>query len=175
MSPTSWLSLLNILTEADEYYPHQNDWMLIPRKQFGEDFDYSMIKYNQLDDILKYNAFGRFNISTYKVSIAAGTGGLLYSSDKFKEMTGFDESWGKYGSQDLQIHDQVSIMNEHIDLSTYGICLYKLPYSKLGGRKVISASYNELKSLPNYRFPEHFIHQNNWGTGEINTKLINNV
>ena len=116
ISPTSWSNLFNLLENKNKYFPFSNEFMLIPRKQFPEEFDYEAINYNQLDKICKYNLFSNFKHRNNKTHVGAGAGGLLLLKKIFEDLKGFDESFKGYGQIDAEFMDRVSKHHDHLDL-----------------------------------------------------------
>ena len=63
-----------------------------------------------------------------KPSLGTGAGGLIATKETYTNVGYFDCSWGGYGGQDNEISNKISNFYGHIDLSQFGVFMYKLPY-----------------------------------------------
>jgi len=109
--------------------------------------------------------------------VGAGAGALLLSKKTFSELKGFDDSIRGYGHADPEFMDRVSIHHDHLDLASYGIFVYKLPYAQLGNRNsVIKESIVRKESIVGkfYRFPERVKDLDSWASGDIKSFVVPN-
>ena len=67
--------------------------------------------------------------------------------------------------------DRVSIHHDHIDLISYGICTYKLPYAQFGNRNSV---VKESIVGKDYRSPEKKKERDSWGSGDIKSFIVSN-
>ena len=84
--------------------------------------------FQQIDSLLDGLNFTKLEFRNFKPSLGAGAGGLLAKRKTYQAIGFFDTSWGGYGGQDNDLHNKISNLHEHTDMSQYGVFFYKLPY-----------------------------------------------
>ena len=130
MPTASWENLLNHLDREAKHggFQQHEQYKLIPRKQLPAQFDYKSMTFHQIDSLLDGLNFTKLEFRNFKPSLGAGAGGLLAKRKTYQAIGFFDTSWGGYGGQDNDLHNKISNLHEHTDMSKYGVFMYKLPH-----------------------------------------------
>ena len=103
--------------------------------------------------------------------MGAGAGGLLLSKKIFNDLKGLNDSFSGYGHSDAEFMDRVSIHHDHLDLASYGVFVYKLPYAQFGNRNSV---VKESIVGKDFRLPERKKERDSWASGDIKSFIVSN-
>ena len=141
-------NMLNILEKPEIYGIKGDDYKLVPRKLLEDDFfiyETSMEKVDQYFQKLNQSAI---SYSDFPVNSGGGAGGNLLKKKQWIKINGIKQTKIHNRGQDLISLHETSKICSHIDTSTFGSYLLKLPRTKKGFRKTqIKEMKNQLDFL----------------------------
>jgi hypothetical protein len=160
-------NLLNILEKPEIYGIKGNEYKLVPRKFLEDDFLINETNMEVADQYLQ--SLNHSAMSNYDFPLNGGgaAGGNLLKKKQWIEIGGIKNTKKHNRGQDLVNLHETSKICSHIDTSTFGSFLLKLPRSKAGIRQTV---VNEVKNpLDNLTFGYQSVINLN------NIEIINNL
>ena len=164
-SPSGIMSLERVLKTREMLSTNVETYGLIPRRMLPSNFHPQCVSYHELKKYLMTINSSMFEFVNQKINTGAGIGGLLFSTDRFREQKGFSESWGGYGGSDSEFMSRVSIRHPHVDLSNVGVSLFKLPRTKRGSRVAALNKAKKASRPLGYFRPHQDLNDADWGEG----------
>ena len=140
-------NLLNILEKPEIYGIKGNEYKLVPRKFLEDDFlinETNMEVADQYLQSLNHSAMSNYD---FPINSGGGAGGNLLKKKQWIEIGGIKNTKKHNRGQDLVNLHETSRICLHIDTSTFGSYLLKLPRSKGGFRQTV---IDEVKNPLNY-------------------------
>jgi hypothetical protein len=140
-------NLLNILEKPVIYGIQGNEYKLVPRKFLKDDFFINETNMEVVDQYLQSLNHSAMPYPNFPINSGGGAGGNLLKKKQWIEIGGIKNTKKHNRGQDLVNLHETSKICSHIDTSTFGSFLLKLPRTKAGFRKT---KVDEVKNQLNY-------------------------
>ena len=140
-------NLLNILEKPEIYGIKGNEYKLVPRKFLKDDFFINETNMEVVDQYLQSLNHSAMPYPNFPINSGGGAGGNLLKKKQWIEIGGIKNTKKHNRGQDLVNLHETSKICSHIDTSTFGSFLLKLPRSKEGFRQTV---IDEVKNPLNY-------------------------
>jgi hypothetical protein len=140
-------NLLNILEKPEIYGIKGNEYKLVPRKFLEDDFLINETNMEVVDQYLQSLNHSAMSYDDFPINSGGGAGGNLLKKKQWIEIGGIKNTKKHNRGQDLVNLHETSKICSHIDTSTFGSFLLKLPRTKAGFRQTV---VDEVKNPLNY-------------------------
>ena len=129
-------NLINFLESPELYGIKGNEYKLVPRKFLDDDFIIYESDMKLVDQYLCSLNHSAFQYPKFPINSGGGTGGNLLKKKQWLQIGGIKKTVKYNRGQDLINLHNTSKICSHIDTSTFGFYLLKLPRTKFGSRKI---------------------------------------
>ena len=160
-----------IIFLEEEYKKSKNILYLLPRKFIPGNIWEKQPSIENLENFIEMSHFSKIKLESTRIHSGGGLGALIASKKILNTIDGpCYEGLGAFGARSRSDNDLLkrsSYFYSHMDLSSVGVSIMKLPYSIEGQRKFIVNRFYS-KDINDYRFiPGNY---KNWGLKDF---LIN--
>ena len=156
-------SLLNLYNYLLLDKKKNNKFYLLHRKIL-DDFFYgeNYFSFKSLNKFLDNHNYLGFKIKDNRLYYGGGIGGVIVRKEDILKYKGYDENYfirGRYGGSDALITKKLIKYLNFEEMTSKGICMYKLPYTKKGKRSEQLKLNTSIFNLRNYYFFSNVFNQ----------------